>query len=99
MPAAPPEQWTSFLVLRGIKTLHLDESTFTKMAASSLAGFLKTHPKVDKIYWPGFTDHPNHEIAKKQMLDFGGMISIATKRCRFERNFSRSFILQSIFFG
>ena len=44
-----------------------------------IAEYLKTHPKVDKIYWPGFTDHPNHEVAKKQMLDFGGMISITLK--------------------
>nr|MDQ3048896.1 PLP-dependent transferase [Bacteroidota bacterium] len=44
-----------------------------------VAEFLKTHPKIDKIYWPGFTDHPNHEIAKKQMKDFGGMISFSLK--------------------
>ena len=44
-----------------------------------VAEYLKTHPKIDKIYWPGFTDHPNHEIAKKQMRDFGGMVSIVLK--------------------
>lgn len=44
-----------------------------------VAEYLKTHPKIEKIYWPGFTDHPNHEIAKKQMKDFGGMISIVLK--------------------
>src|SRR5437762_6721980 len=44
-----------------------------------IAEYLKTHPKIEKIYWPGFTDHPNHEIAKKQMRDFGGMISFVLK--------------------
>ena len=45
----------------------------------AIAHFLKDHPKVDKIYWPGFPDHPNHELAKKQMRDFGGMISFTLK--------------------
>ena len=44
-----------------------------------VAEFLKNHPKIDKIYWPGFEDHPNHAIAKKQMRDFGGMISVTLK--------------------
>ncbi|MDB5117475.1 MAG: cystathionine gamma-synthase, partial [Mucilaginibacter sp.] len=52
-----------------------------------IAEFLKTHPKVDKIYWPGFTDHPNHDIAKKQMLDFGGMISITLKGADLKETF------------
>jgi cystathionine gamma-lyase len=43
------------------------------------AEFLKTHPKVDKVYWPGFPDFPNHDVAKKQMKDFGGMISFTLK--------------------
>lgn len=52
-----------------------------------VAEFLKAHPKVDKIYWPGFTDHPNHEIAKKQMKDFGGMISFTIKNATLESTF------------
>jgi cysteine-S-conjugate beta-lyase len=44
-----------------------------------VAKFLRSHPKVGKVYWPGFEDHPNHEIAKKQMSGFGGMISFTTK--------------------
>src|SRR5690606_12379720 len=44
-----------------------------------VAEYLKNHPKIEKIYWPGFPDHNNHEIAKRQMRDFGGMISIVLK--------------------
>ncbi|MCB0849578.1 MAG: PLP-dependent transferase, partial [Bacteroidetes bacterium] len=75
---ATPGPMDSFLVLRGIKTLHLrmERHCFN---GRKVAEFLKSHPKVDKVYWPGFTDHPNHEIAKKQMRDFGGMISFDIK--------------------
>ena len=52
-----------------------------------IATYLKTHPKIEKVYWPGFTDHPNHEIAKKQMKDFGGMISIVLKGASLEDTF------------
>ena len=52
-----------------------------------IAEFLKTHPKVEKIYWPGFEDHPNHDIAKKQMRDFGGMISIVLKDADLQETF------------
>jgi cystathionine beta-lyase len=45
----------------------------------AIAEYLRNHPKIDKIYWPGFTDHPNHKIAVKQMSDFGGMISFTLK--------------------
>lgn len=75
---ATPGPMDSFLVLRGIKTLHLRMKAHCENGRK-IAEFLKAHPRVDKIYWPGFTDHPNHEIAKKQMLDFGGMISITLK--------------------
>jgi len=68
----------SFLVLRGIKTLHLRMQRHCENGAV-VAKFLSTHPKVEKVYWPGFPSHPNHEIAKKQMKDFGGMISFTTK--------------------
>jgi len=75
---ATPGPMDSFLVLRGIKTLHIrmERHCFN---GRKVAEFLKNHPKIDKIYWPGFTDHPNHEIAKKQMRDFGGMISFSLK--------------------
>jgi cystathionine beta-lyase len=66
----------SFLVLRGIKTLHLRMQRHCENGRQ-LAEFLAKHPKVDKVYWPGFESHPNHEIAKKQMRDFGGMISFS----------------------
>ena len=45
----------------------------------AIAEYLKSHPKIEKVYWPGFEDHPNHKIVKKQMKDFGGMISFTTK--------------------
>ena len=45
-----------------------------------IAEFLKRHPKVAKVYWPGFTDHPNHAVAKAQMNDFGGMLSFSLKK-------------------
>jgi cystathionine beta-lyase/cystathionine gamma-synthase len=64
----------SFLVLRGIKTLHLRMKAHCENAAE-IVTFLKDHPKVDKIYWPGLETHINHNIAKDQMLDFGGMVS------------------------
>jgi cystathionine gamma-lyase/cystathionine beta-lyase len=75
---ATPGPMDSFLVLRGIKTLHvrMDRHCFN---GRKVAEFLKTHPKIDRIYWPGFPDHPNHAIAKKQMRDFGGMISFSLK--------------------
>lgn len=80
---ATPGPMDSFLVLRGIKTLHVRMERHCANG-KAVAEFLKTHPKVDKIYWPGFTDHPNHEIAKKQMRDFGGMISFTLKGADFE---------------
>lgn len=75
---ANPGPMDCFLVMRGIKTLHLrmERHCFN---GRKIAEYLKTHPKIEKIYWPGFTDHPNHAIAKKQMRDFGGMISIVLK--------------------
>ncbi len=67
----------SFLVLRGIKTLHLRMQRHCENGAA-VAHFLKSHPKVEKVYWPGFEEHPNYDIAKKQMKGFGGMISFTT---------------------
>jgi len=68
----------SFLVLRGIKTLHLRVQRHCENGAE-IAHWLVKHPKVHKVYWPGFETHPNHAIAKKQMRDFGGMISFTLK--------------------
>lgn len=68
----------SFLVLRGIKTLHLRMQRHCENG-EKVARFLSEHPKVDRVYWPGFSEHPNHEIAKKQMRHFGGMISFSLK--------------------
>ncbi len=67
----------SFLVLRGIKTLHIRMQRHCENG-EKIAEYLKSHPKVDKVYWPGFEDHPNHAIAKRQMTGFGGMISFTT---------------------
>ncbi len=75
---ATPGPQDSFLVLRGIKTLHIRMERHC-YNGRKVAEFLKTHPKIDKLYWPGFPDSPNHEIAKKQMRDFGGMISFSLK--------------------
>lgn len=74
----------SFLVLRGIKTLHVRMQRHCENGRA-VAEFLKTHPQVEKVYWPGFTDHPNHEIARSQMRDFGGMISFVTKDNDFQK--------------
>jgi cystathionine beta-lyase len=71
---AIPGPQDCFLVLRGIKTLHLRMERHSQNG-KAIAAYLRNHPKVEKIYWPGFEDHPNHEIAKSQMRDFGGMIS------------------------
>jgi len=68
----------SFLVLRGIKTLHLRVQRHCENG-KAIANFLKNHPKVASVFWPGFKDHPNHNIAKKQMKDFGGMVSFTLK--------------------
>lgn len=68
----------SFLVLRGIKTLHLRVQRHCENG-EKIAHYLKNHPKIDKVYWPGFESHPNHEVAKKQMRGFGGMISFTLK--------------------
>ncbi len=68
----------SFLVLRGIKTLHLRMQRHCENG-KAIAYYLKKHPKIEKVYWPGFEDHANYEIAKAQMKDFGGMVSFVTK--------------------
>ncbi len=68
----------SFLVLRGLKTLHIRMQRHCENG-KAVAEYLADHPKIEKVYWPGFKSHPNHEIAKSQMKDFGGMLSFVTK--------------------
>ena len=67
-----------FLVLRGIKTLHIRMDRHCENG-KKIALFLKDHPSVDQVFWPGFIEHPNHQVAKKQMRQFGGMISFTLK--------------------
>lgn len=71
---ASPGPLDCFLLLRGTKTLHLRMERHCNNAAA-VAGFLCNHPRVADVRWPGFDDHPGHEIAKHQMRDFGGMVS------------------------
>jgi cystathionine beta-lyase len=73
----------SFLVLRGIKTLHIRMQRHCENG-KAVAQYLVNHPKVEKVYWPGLESHPNHEVAKAQMDDFGGMISFTTKGNNYE---------------
>ena len=75
---AVPGPQDCFLVLRGIKTLHVRMQRHCENG-EKIAHYLRNHAKVAKVYWPGFEDHPNHEIAKKQMRGFGGMISFELK--------------------
>ncbi|MEN5088213.1 cystathionine gamma-synthase [Sphingobacterium faecium] len=81
-----PGPQDSFLALRGIKTLHLRMEAHCANGRQ-VAEYLKSHPKIEKIYWPGFEDHPGHDIAKKQMRDFGGMISIVLKGADLKETF------------
>jgi cystathionine beta-lyase/cystathionine gamma-synthase len=71
---AVPGPQDSFLVLRGIKTLHVRMQRHCENARE-IAQFLNDHPQVKQVYWPGLVSHPNHEIARRQMKDFGGMLS------------------------
>jgi cystathionine beta-lyase/cystathionine gamma-synthase len=64
----------SFLVLRGIKTLHLRVQRHCENGEKVVA-FLSNHPKIKTVYYPGLSSHPHHDIAKKQMSGFGGMVS------------------------
>lgn len=81
-----PGPQDSFLALRGIKTLHLRMKAHCENG-KQVAHFLRNHPRIEKIYWPGFEDHPNHAVAKKQMRDFGGMISIVLKNATLQDTF------------
>ncbi|SEK65942.1 cystathionine gamma-lyase [Chitinophaga rupis] len=75
---AVPGPQDCFLVLRGLKTLHVRMQRHCENGAT-VARFLREHPKVGKVFWCGFEDHPNHDIAKKQMRGFGGMMSFTLK--------------------
>ena len=80
---AVPGPMDSFLTLRGIKTLHVRLQRHCENA-KAVAHYLANHPKIEKVYWPGFEHHPNHEVAKKQMNDFGGMLSFIPKGADFK---------------
>jgi len=73
----------SFLVLRGLKTLHVRMQRHCENG-KAIAEYLNTHPKIEKVYWPGFESHSNHSIAKMQMKDYGGMLSFSIKGNRKE---------------
>jgi cystathionine gamma-lyase len=75
---AVPGPQDCFLVLRGIKTLQVRMERHCKNGRA-IAQFLSKHPKVDKVYYPGLPTHDNYKIAKKQMNDFGGMLSFTLK--------------------
>jgi cystathionine beta-lyase len=73
----------SFLVLRGIKTLHVRMQRHCENGRA-IAAYQEQQPKIEKVYWPGLKTHPNHDIAKAQMKDFGGMLSFTTKGNSYE---------------
>ncbi|MDO6491108.1 MAG: cystathionine gamma-synthase [Cellulophaga sp.] len=73
----------SFLVLRGIKTLHVRMQRHCENG-KAIATYLAKHPKVENVFWPGFDTHPNYEIAKSQMKDFGGMLSFVPKGANYK---------------
>lgn len=75
---AVPGPMDCFLVLRGLKTLHVRMKAHCENGAL-IAHFLKNHPKIAKVYWPGFEEHPNYDIVKAQMSNFGGMMSFVLK--------------------
>lgn len=80
---AVPGPQDCWLVLRGIKTLHVRMQRHCENG-EAIASYLRNHPKVEKVYWCGFEDHPNHDIAMKQMRGFGGMISFVLKGDKLE---------------
>lgn len=80
---AVPGPMDCFLTLRGLKTLHLRMQQHCRNG-EAVARFLAQHPAVARVYWPGFESHPNHEVAKRQMRGFGGMISFTLRDDRME---------------
>ena len=75
---AIPGPMDSYLTLRGIKTLHIRMQRHCENA-KKIANFLNSHPKVSNVFWPGLKDHPAHLVAKKQMSDYGSMMSFKLK--------------------
>jgi cystathionine beta-lyase len=75
---AVPGPQDCFLILRGIKTLHIRVERACENA-EKIAAYLKSNPKVGNVHYPGFTEHKGHEIAKKQMKKFGAMVSFSLK--------------------
>lgn len=75
---ATPGPQDCFLVLRGLKTLHVRMQRHCENGRE-IAFFLRNHPKIDKVFWCGFEDHPNYQIARAQMRNFGGMMSFTLK--------------------
>ncbi len=80
---ATPGPQDCFLVLRGLKTLHLRMERHCTNG-QVIAEWLKAHPKVEQVHWPGFADHPGHAVAARQMGGFGGMVSFTLKGDRME---------------
>jgi len=80
---AVPGPQDCFLVLRGIKTLHLRVERACKNARK-IAKFLDSHPKVSKVYYPGLKSHPQHELAGRQMRAYGAMVSFDLQKDNFE---------------
>ncbi len=80
---ANPGPMDCFLVIRGVKTLHLRMKAHCENG-KVIANYLRNHPKIGKVYWPGFEDAAGHAIAKQQMRDFGGMVSFTLKGDDFE---------------
>ena len=74
----------SFLALRGIKTLHVRMDRHCENG-EAVAHYLEAHPAVGNVYWPGLKDHNGHEVAKRQMKKFGGMVSFTIKGAGFEK--------------
>lgn len=75
---AVPGPQDCFLILRGIKTLHVRMQRHCENGRA-IAEYLKSHDRVGEVHWPGFESHPNHDVAKRQMRDFGGMLSFSLK--------------------
>lgn len=75
---ATPGPFDSWLVLRGLKTLAVRMKAH-ESNAMAIAKFLEKHPAIEKVIYPGLTSHPQHDLAKKQMRGFGGMVSVVVK--------------------
>ena len=94
----PGPQWIAFWCCGVLKHLHVRMQRHCENG-EKIAHFLRNHPKVEKVYWCGFEDHPNYDIAKKQMRDFGGMMSFTLKDDSVETATKVLVIYQSICSG